>query len=36
MIKPDGVADDFRREPIAIIARTMGFHAVSLAVHGSN
>src|SRR5215831_153423 len=36
MIKPHGMADDFRRKPIAVIARTTGFHAVSLAVHGSN
>jgi hypothetical protein len=36
MIKPDGMADDFRGEPMAVIARTTGFHPVSLAVHGSN
>ena len=35
VIKPDGMANDFSREPMAVVARTTGFHAVSLAVRSS-
>jgi hypothetical protein len=32
MVNPDGVADDFWREPMAIIARPATFHRTSLSV----
>ena len=36
VIKPDSVADDFGREPMAVIARTAGFHGASLAAPSSS
>jgi hypothetical protein len=32
VINPGGVADDFRREPIAVIARLVALHRTSLSV----
>ena len=36
MVNPDGIADDFRREPMAVIQRPAAFHGTSLSVSCSS
>ena len=36
MIDPDGMANDFDREAMTVVTRTMGFHALSLALSSSS